>query len=335
MSKSLGNVIAPEKIIQSLGVDVLRLWVASVEYRTDINVSDEIVTRTSDTYRRLRNTARFFLANLDGFDPEKNLLPPDKMLALDRWAMDTARLVQADILKAYDAYQFHVIYQKIHHFCTMEMGSFYLDIIKDRQYTTQENSLARRSAQTAMFHIIEALVRWMAPILSFTAEEIWQYIPGERNASVFLNTWYTHLPALDADAEMNQAYWGVVQQVRNAVNKELENQRNAGLIGSPLEADIRLYCEPNLKMQLDKLRDELRFVLITSGAEVFLVGSDTTDLVATDVPGLWLKVTPLTYSKCERCWHRRKDVGSDVKHPGLCGRCVENVDGVGEQREYA
>jgi isoleucyl-tRNA synthetase len=335
MSKSLGNVIAPDKIVQTLGADILRLWVASVDYRGDIFISDEVLTRTSETYRRLRNTARFLLANLDGFDPVLHALQPEKMLALDRWIMDKARLLQMEIVQAYNAYQFHLIYQKVHHFCAVDLGSFYLDIIKDRQYTTQTNSVARRSAQTALFHIIEALVRWIAPILSFTAEEIWQYIPGERNESVFLNTWYTALPALSADTVMNQAYWQEVQQVRNAVNKELENQRNAGVMGSALEADVRLYCDPVLKVKLDLLGNELRFVLITSATQVFLADADVEGLVATDVPGLWLKVIPLTYPKCERCWHRREEIGSNENHPTLCDRCIENVDGAGEIREYA
>ncbi len=335
MSKSLGNVMAPEKIIQSLGADVLRLWVASVDYRNEINVSGEILTRTSETYRRLRNTARFFLANLDGFDPDQHLLKPDEMLALDRWAVDKARLFQEDIIKAYDDYQFHVIYQKIHHFCVVEMGNFYLDIIKDRQYTAPTNSRARRSAQTAMFHIVEALVRWLAPILSFTAEEIWQYIPGERNESVFLNSWYVELAPLGHHQIMNQAYWEKIRLVRDAVNKELENQRNAGLIGSALEADVKLYCNEELKKDLDALEDEMRFVLITSSAEVLLANSHLEDLVTTDVPGLWIKVSPLSYSKCERCWHRREDVGHHAEHLTLCERCIENVEGEGEVRKYA
>lgn len=335
MSKSLGNVISPETIIKSFGADVLRLWVSSIDYRGDIFVSDEVFTRTSDTYRRIRNTARFLLANLSGFDPEKNWVDSNDMLALDRWAVDTARRVQEDIIKAYDGYQFHLIYQRIHHFCTIEMGSFYLDIIKDRQYTTQKDSLARRSAQTAMFHIIEALVRWMAPILSFTAEEIWQYIPGQRNESVFLNTWYNNLAALNETEVMNQPFWAKLQQIRDAVNKELENLRNAGKIGSGLEAEVQLYLEPQLKEKLDELQNELRFVLITSSADIHLANSHLTDVVKTDVPGLWLKVNPVTYQKCERCWHRRADVGSHVTHSTLCGRCVENVEGSGEIRKYA
>jgi isoleucyl-tRNA synthetase len=335
MSKSLGNVMAPEKIIQTLGADVLRLWVASMDYRAEINVSEEILTRTSETYRRIRNTARFLLANLDGFDPKQHMLAADEMLALDCWAVDKARLIQDEIIKAYDTYQFHIIYQKIHHFCTVEMGSFYLDIIKDRQYTTQTNSLPRRSAQTAMFHIIEALVRWLAPILSFTADEIWQYLPGERAESVFLTTWYQDLAVLPDTAPMNQAYWDKIQAIRTAVNKELENQRNAGAIGSPLEADVELYAEPALKAQLDLLKNELRFVLITSGAAVQVANAALPNLVATEVPGLWLKVTPLTFQKCERCWHRLADVGEHAEHLTLCSRCIENVYAEGEARHFA
>lgn len=335
MSKSLGNVIAPETIIQKYGADVLRLWAASIDYRGDINVSEEILARISETYRRLRNTARFLLANLEGFNPDKDLVDTKKMLSLDRWAVDAARRMQDEIIAAYDAYQFHVIYQKIYHFCSITLGSFYLDIIKDRQYTTQENSLARRSAQTAMYHIIEALVRWMAPIITFTAEEIWQFIPGKRNESVFLNSWYTELATLSDKEIMNEKYWETLRQIRDAVNKEIENQRNAGKIGSALEADVNLYCEPALKKQLETLGNELRFVLITSSAETHLANSHHDELAATDIPGLWVKVTPISYPKCERCWHRREDVGTDSAHPTICGRCVENVEGKGEVRKFA
>lgn len=335
MSKSLGNVIAPETIIKSFGADVLRLWVSSIDYKGDIFVSDETFHRISETYRRLRNTARFLLANLNGFDPAIHIVESQQMLALDRWAVDAARRVQEDIIKAYDAYQFHLIYQKIHHFCTIELGSFYLDIIKDRQYTTQTNSIARRSAQTALYHIIEALVRWIAPILSFTAEEIWQHIPGKHNESIFLNEWYPHLAPLSDDDIMNQDYWEKVQHIRNAVNKELENLRNSGQIGSGLEADVKLYVDPQLKTELDMLQNELRFVFITSSAEVHLTHSQVTDVVQTEIPGLGLKVTPVDYQKCERCWHRRADIGANSTHPTLCVRCIENVEGEGEVRQFA
>lgn len=335
MSKSLGNGIEPEKIVSTLGADILRLWVASIDYRAEINLSDEILTRTSETYRRIRNTARFLLANIDGFDPQQHIVPADKMLALDSWIVHKARRVQEDILRAYETYQFHSIYQKLHHFCVVELGGFYLDIIKDRQYTTQTNSIARRSAQTAMFYIIEAMVRWMAPILSFTAEEIWQCLPGVRNESVFLNTWSTELPALAETQVMNDAYWETLRIVRDAVNKELETQRKLGKLGAPLEAAVHLYCDQKLKQQLDLLENELRFVFITSSAKIHLMDAMPADAIKTDVPGLAVQVELITAPKCERCWHRCADIGTDAKHPTLCTRCIENIEGSGEIRKYA
>jgi len=334
MSKSLGNVIAPEKIIDTLGADVLRLWVASTDYRTEMAVSDEILARNSETYRRIRNTARFLLANLNGFDPEKNLIPPKKMLALDNWIVDRARLLQLEILSAYTAGQLHVVVQKIHHFCAVDLGSFYLDVIKDRQYTTPANSLARRSAQTAIYHLIEALVRWLAPILTFTAEEIWQFMPGDREESVFLATWYQHLAELN-NKIMDQAYWELIRQVRDAVNREIEAQRKAGRIGSALEAHVQLFCSESLHKKLLALEDELRFVLITSRVDIFLQTEATDELVTTELADLSLRVTPLESVKCARCWHRRSDVGSDREHPTLCKRCVTNLSAEGETRCYA
>ncbi len=335
MSKSLGNVIAPEEIIKTLGADVLRLWVASVDYRGEIAASKEIFTRTSEMYRRIRNTARFFLANLNGFDPEKDLLKDDDMLALDRWAVDKTRRVQNEIQEAYDSYQFHQIVQKLHQFCVADMGGFYLDIIKDRQYTMATDSRGRRSAQTALYHIIHAFVRWMAPIMSFTAEEIWQYIPGVTLDSVFLATWYRDLAELDHADEMNEEYWEKVHAVRDAVNKEIEAQRNAGKIGSALEAEVTLYCGSSLKPILDALENELRFVLITSGARIVSDSNAPLDAVMTEVPGLSLLVRATENAKCERCWHRCADVDANEEYPGLCGRCVENVAGAGEKRQYA
>lgn len=335
MSKSIGNVIAPEEVIQTMGADILRLWVSSIDYRYEISASKEILTRTSETYRRIRNTARFFLANLNGFDPEKNLVATEDMLMLDRWAVDKARLMQEEILQAYETYQFHIIVQKLHQFCVTDMGGFYLDIIKDRQYTMAENSLGRRSAQTALYHIIHAFVRWMAPIMSFTAEEIWQYIPGKHAESVLLTTWYDKLASLSDVETMNQDYWEKIRAVRDAVNKEIENQRNAGKVGSALEAEVNLYSGAHLKANLDALENELRFVLITSAAQVIPEHNGPLDVVMTDVPGLALKVEPTSQPKCERCWHRRKDVGVNPNYPGLCGRCVENVAGPGEVREFA
>ena len=229
MSKSLGNVISPEKVVKTLGADVLRLWVSSTDYKGEIHVSDEILTRMSDAYRRIRNTTRFLLANLDGFDPEKDMVAPKQLLALDAWLVECTARLQKEIIEAYDTYQFHLIYQKIHQFCVVELGSFYFDVIKDRQYTTKKNSLARRSAQTAIYHLAHALTRWMAPILSFTAEEIWTYLPGKKEPSVFMSEWYhrvtRHYPPHQS---WGQDYWQKIMSVRNQVNRAIEQQRAPG-----------------------------------------------------------------------------------------------------------
>ncbi len=338
MSKSVGNIIAPAEIIKTLGADVLRLWVATTDYRGEIALSDEILSRSAEMYRRIRNTARFLLGNLNGFDLQQHGLAPHELLALDAWIVEFARLLQEDILQAYRTYQFHLIPQKIHHFCAVTLGGFYLDVIKDRQYTSQANSRARRSAQTAIYHLLAGFVRWIAPILSFTAEEIWQYIPGEKTESVFLTTWYAFPQFSNKTNQMDQAYWEKIRQVRDAVNHALEAQRKAGLIGSSLEAHVDLFCDDSLYDMLVLLGDELRFVLITSGASVSPLSekkNKTSTVLATDIDGLFVCVTPLTDEKCVRCWHRRADVGVIAAHPGLCERCVENVVGNGEVREYA
>lgn len=335
MSKSLGNVIVPEEIIKAYGADILRLWVASVDYRHEINASKEIFARISEAYRRIRNTARFLLANLHDFDPAKQCVKTDDLLALDRWAIDKTRLIQKEMMDAYETYQFHLIIQKLHNFCVSDLGGFYLDIIKDRQYTMATNSIGRRSAQTALYHIVHALVRWMAPVLSFTAEEVWRYIPGKKEASVFLTEWYQELAKLPEDETMNQHYWEKIRAVRDAVNKEIEKQRNEGKLGSSLEAEVVMYCGPNLKYQLDLLEEELRFVLITSSIAVVPEHSGPLDAVVTDVAGLSLKVMPTTNPKCERCWHRRNDVGANPDYPGICSRCVSNIAGPSEERSFA
>lgn len=335
MSKSIGNVIAPDEVIKTLGADVLRLWIASVDYRTEMAVSKEILTRTSETYRRIRNTARFLLANLHDFDPAKNSVPFEDMLAFDRYAVDKARLMQQEICEAYESYQFHNVVQKLHHFCVVDLGSFYLDVIKDRQYTMAKESIGRRSAQTALYHILHAFVRWMAPIMSFTAEEIWQYIPGQKEQSVLLTTWYKDLAILPAGELMDQAYFEKIRAVREAVNKEIEAKRNAGELGSALEAEVTLYAGPDLKVLLDHLEGELRFILITAAAKVIPAHSGPVDAVLTDVPGLSLQVTRTNNEKCERCWHRVEDVNINAQYPGLCGRCIINVAGSGEERNYA
>jgi len=335
MSKSLGNVIAPQEITDSMGADILRLWVAATDYSGEMAVSKQILQRSADAYRRIRNTARFLLSNLNGFDPAKDLLATEDMLALDRWAVDRALLLQREIKEAFDSYRFWVVYQKVHNFCVQELGGFYLDIIKDRQYTTAADSVARRSCQSAMYHIGEALVRWIAPILAFTAEEIWQYLPGERNESVMLNTWYEGLSELPEGFELGRVFWDQIMAVKAAVNKELENQRAAKAIGGNLQAEVTLYADEALTESLAKLGDELRFVLITSAAAVEPLATAAADAVETDVGGLKLKVVKSGHAKCGRCWHHREDVGIDPAHPEICGRCVENIEGEGEVRHYA
>ncbi len=332
MSKSVGNVISPQKVANSLGADILRLWVAATDYRNEMSVSDEILKRTTDAYRRMRNTARFLLANLDGFSMADEAVAWDEMVAFDRWAVLRARGLQAAIEADYRAYDFHAIYQRIQNFCSVDMGSRYLDIVKDRQYTMPTKSLARRSAQTAMQHIVEAMVRWLAPILSFTAEDIWLQMPGERGDSVFLETWYA-FPGV-GDDDPSGVDWEAVLGVREAVGQVLEGLRKAGRIGASLDAEVTLYCSAGLADSLAPLGDELRFLLITSAAAVapFDARPDGLEPVA---EGLAVDARPSGHAKCVRCWHHRPDIGSSGDHPEICGRCLENVVGDGERRRYA
>ncbi|WP_036859791.1 isoleucine--tRNA ligase [Porticoccus hydrocarbonoclasticus] len=331
MSKSLGNVMSPQQVVNDLGADVLRLWVAATDFSAEMSVSEEILKRTADSYRRIRNTARFLLSNLNGFDPARDLLPVEDMLELDRWAVGRAASAQRDILAAYDSYHFHPIYQKLHNFCVTDMGGFYLNIIKDRQYTCQENSRARRSAQSAIYHIAEALVRWVAPVLSFTADEIWRVMPGVRGESVFMAEWWS-LPPAAPDA-IPDSDWVLIARARNAVNKVLEGKKETGIQKS-LEAEVVLYADDALASALGKLKDELRFVLITSEARLAPL-SDANGAEPTELEGLFLRVDRTSHDKCVRCWHHRADVGAVAEHPELCGRCVENVTGAGERRLFA
>jgi isoleucyl-tRNA synthetase len=332
MSKSIGNVIPPQKVMNDLGADVLRLWVAATDFSTEMSVSDEILKRTADSYRRIRNTARFILSNLTGFNPATDAVPLENMLQLDRWIVGRTAALQKEIIEAYDSYHLHLIYQKLHNFCVVELGGFYLDIIKDRQYTTKGDSLARRSAQTAMQHIIEAMVRWIAPILSFTADEMWPVIAGDRTQSVFVAEWY-ELPTVPADT-FSDSYWELIAQIKNAVNKVLEAKRTAGEVGGSLGAEVVLYCDEVLQAELQKLENELRFVLITSTAEVRAL-NDAQNAEATELTGLLVAVKKSDHAKCERCWHHRADVGTNAAHPTICLRCVENVSGKGEARRFA
>ncbi|WP_111658194.1 isoleucine--tRNA ligase [Isoalcanivorax indicus] len=335
MSKSLGNVIAPQEVTSTLGADILRLWVAATDYRGEMSVSHNILKQMGDAYRRIRNTARFLLANLNGFDPATNALAPDDMLALDRWVVHRAAALQDEIRGLYDSFQFHQVYQRIHHFCAVDLGGFYLDIIKDRQYTTQTDSRARRSCQTALYHIAEALARWMAPILSFTAEEIWQHLPGERDASVFLVEWYDGLFRLPAEASMDATFWQQVQLAKQAVNKAIEDARNQKVVRANLAADAVLYADEKVQALLACLGDELRFVTITSTATLKPLSEAPADLADSLMPGLKVAITASPHTKCARCWHHREDVGSHPEHPEICGRCVDNIEGQGEVRHYA
>ena len=344
MSKSRGNVVAPQDVIRELGADVLRLWVASSDYRSEMHVSREILRRSADGYRKIRNTARYLLGNLHGFDPEEQGVPMDCMVQLDRWALTRAACVQAGIRKAAGDYQFHRIYQLLYQFCIVDMSSFYLDVNKDRLYTLAQDSPARRSAQSAMLHILEALVRWLAPILSFTAEEIWQHLPGARPASVLLETWYQGLPDPDSqEAVQLLAQWRRVREVVDAVTVALERLRKQGVIGSSLEAEVTLSCDRDCYQLLHPLqeRDELRFVLLASDTQLQRTpppappdGGLSLEMTLPDGQPLAVTAWRSRHGKCVRCWHLRQEVEDGGAEPGLCARCIRNIDGPGEQRVF-
>ncbi|QDP72883.1 isoleucine--tRNA ligase [Legionella israelensis] len=332
LSKSKGNYVSLDKLVNQYGADILRLWVSSTDYRHEVSISDEIIKRNADAYRRIRNTARFLLANLFDFNPQVNVLKGSELVELDCWAIKRCQMLQDEILQAYADYQFHIIYQKIHNFCAVDMGSFYLDIIKDRQYTTPENSKARRSCQTAMYHITQALTRWLAPILSFTAEEIWSFIPGGKSESVFLERWYQNWPDLP---KVDMQYWQQLQSIRDEVNKALEQKRQEGKIGSALAAKVRLYADATILPKLAGLKDELRFLLMTSEAYVLSLEQKPSELEWIKEHGIAIEVMSSEHGKCARCWHRRADIGQDPAHPELCTRCAGNISGHDEQRQFA
>ncbi len=341
MSKSVGNVIYPDKVMKNLGADILRLWVSSSDYSREITVSDEILKRSADAYRRVRNTARYLLSNTNDFDPSTDMVANEDMLSLDRWAMSKAAKSQAVIIEAYENMQFHLVYQEILKFCSIDMGSLYLDITKDRQYTMPANSLARRSAQTAAYHILQALVRWMYPILSFTSEEIWDAIYADKEKPVdyvLMTQWYEYLFDLDENEKITVAEWDSIFAVRVAVSKQLEQLRKDSSIGSSLNAEVIIYASGETFEALNKLDSELRFVLITSKATLEQADSQPDNTVPAEgegVSNVWISVIASSAEKCVRCWHQREDVGTHSDHPELCGRCVENVVGDGEARSYA
>jgi len=329
MSKSLGNVIPPQKVVNSLGADILRLWIGSTDYSGEMTVSDEILNRSADSYRRIRNTMRFMLANMQGFDPKNDLVDMNDMLVLDRWIVSKTHDLQQQVINEYDNYNFHFVMKAILNFCTNDLGGFYLDVIKDRQYTTQTDSLARRSAQSALFHISHAMVRWLSPILSFTSEEIWQFLPGASNESIFLQTWYEGLEG-NFDSPVIES----CRDINTHLRKELEEMRRNKVIGSSLDAEVDIYCKDENYQNLLGLKDELRFVFITSEARVNELSSKPSDAKEID-SSIAIKVYKSKHQKCVRCWHHRPEIGQNKMHNDLCDRCVENVSGKGENRVFA
>ena len=329
MSKSLGNGIEPQDIMKTLGADILRLWIASADYSNEMSLSQEILKRNADAYRRLRNTARFLLANLDGFDPARDLPPLQDMVALDRWIVHRAWEVQEKIKEAYERYDFAAIVQALLNFCSVDLGSLYLDVTKDRLYTMGEDSCGRRSAQGAMYRIAEAFVRWIAPVLSFTADELWGYLPaatdrGERAGNVLFATWYDGLAPLPDDAPLAAADFDRLLALREQVAKVLEPMRANGQIGAALEAEITVTAGSEVAARLQPLAEELRFLFISG--DVAVVPAETDDI--------FVNAQPTSKAKCVRCWHHRADVGVAPAHPQLCGRCVSNIEGAGEVRRW-
>ena len=317
MSKSLGNTVAPQDVSNKMGAEIIRLWVASTDYSGDLGIDDKILARVVDAYRRIRNTLRFLLANVSDFDAAQDSVPTEELLEIDRWALARAAQFQAEVLAHYKVYEFHPVVAKLQLFCSEDLGGFYLDVLKDRLYTSAPKSLARRSAQTALHQITHAMLRWMAPFLSFTAEEAWKVFGDSE--SIFLET-YTDLPAGD---EALLAKWARLREIRDVVNKDIEAVRAEGRVGSSLQAEVRVSAQPEDLALLQSLGDDLKFVFITSAAEA-LAGET-----------LQAAVTPSSHAKCDRCWHYRADVGINPEHPSLCGRCDSNLHGAGEERRKA
>jgi isoleucyl-tRNA synthetase len=303
-----------------------------------MSVSDEILKRTADSYRRIRNTVRYLLSNLDEFDPDKDCVDFKDMIELDRWVIHKTAKLQEQIISHYNKYEFHQLYQALHNFCILDLGGLYLDIIKDRMYTTPAQSPARRSAQTATYHIVQSLLRWMAPILSFTAEEALGHIPNNKQTTIFTSTWIEQSHILNDDERLCPDHWDVIFEVRQNALKVLEEGREQGVIGSGLDADVAIYCEDKTRNILSLLENELRFVLITSNADLCDLDSAPATAQTFSLSNnetLKVEIVKSDNNKCVRCWHLRDDVGSNSQHPELCSRCVENIEGAGEVRHYA
>jgi isoleucyl-tRNA synthetase len=318
MSKSVGNVVAPQEISNKLGAEIIRLWVAATDYSGDLGIDDKILARVVDGYRRIRNTLRFLLANTSDFDPGRDAVPVEDLLEVDRYAIARAAALQREILAHYEVYEFHPVVSKLQIFCSEELGAFYLDVLKDRLYTTGADSRERRSAQTALWHITHAMLRWMAPFLSFTAEEAWEVFDPNQG-SIFLQT-YWDLPPVGDDLLDK---WATIREVREAANKAIEDLRTTGAVGASLQAEITVHAPAEALNDLRSLGEDLRFVFITSG--VHLAQADE----------LRIEVAASGHTKCARCWHYTDDVGQHDSHPSLCGRCVSNLEGDGESRHFA
>ena len=322
MSKSKGNVIAPQKVMDQYGADILRLWVATTDYSGELNISDEILKRVADSYRRIRNTLRFLCANLEDFDYKKHLVEPNEMLSLDRFAIYKVDELQSVILDHYEKFEFYLAIQKFVAFCSEELGGFHLDILKDRLYTTSEDSFARRSAQTSLYHISHSLMRVMAPVLSFTAHELWEVLCNEKDHSIFTDYWY-ELPKHGlSNEDIND--WNNIIKVRAEVNKRIEEVRESGKIGSSLQAQLRINANKDIMESLTRFKDDLKFIFISSDVTINLHDDD-----------LNIEATPSPYKKCERCWHYAESVGQNKEHPSICKRCISNLFGSGEVRIHA
>jgi isoleucyl-tRNA synthetase len=319
MSKSLGNTVAPQEVSNKLGAEIIRLWVASTDYSGDLAIDDKILARVVDAYRRIRNTLRFMLANVSDFYPKRDAVPREQMLEIDRWMLSRAAQFQAEVLKHYEVYEFHPVVSKLQVFCSEDLGAFYLDVLKDRLYTTAPQSLARRSAQTALWQMTHAMLRWMAPFLSFTAEEAWPVLAPGESASIFTQTYWR----FDEPDTALLARWARIREIREAVNREIETVRSAGSVGSSLQANVVITAPAKDHALLASLGGDLKFVMITS--VVKLMQGDS----------LHIQVTPSAARKCARCWHWRDDVGHATEHPELCGRCTSNLHGSGETRVVA
>lgn len=331
MSKSKGNVVAPQKVMDTYGADILRLWVASTDYSGELTISDEILKRVADSYRKIRNTLRFLLANVDDFDVDSHTVPYEELLELDRYALGMLSDLSNTCKAAYESFELHKVGQALQHFCAEDLGAFYLDILKDRMYTNAEDSHDRRAAQTVLLKITQVLAGLMAPVLSYTAEEIWQTLYPETEDFVMLHDWSKTddviTPVAYAEYEASlKTKWEMIRAIRAEAAKEIEVVRGTGKVGSSLQAEVVFHVAAPLYEALASLGDDLRFVMITSMANVQQVASEAEQKIA---------VTPSAHEKCARCWHYRKDVGVDASHPTICGRCVENLSGNSQSRQYA